>query len=491
MEQTIIGVASQKKKSQKSKVQARRFARLWMGMLLLMADLGGLAVAFNLTSLLHFEFVNFMVLTKNQMLDFWLLFLLFSLVNFSFGLYPGVGLSPVSEMQLLAKTTTFSFAVIIMANVVWTKFPVTLHSGLLVDWTFSLIMIQLARWSVRILATKLDAWGEPVAILGWGKESCWAVSYFLKRNRLGINPVVFVDLNDCVQKNCHTQCLHLSQIPARKKDYFVQNGIHTAVVVKGDHQELGLQRVMDDQRLQFSRYILIPNIRGVGSFGVVLHDLEGLFGMEVRNNLASPFYRSLKRSLDIMVVLLGSILIVPVGLLISLCIWLDSPGTPLYSHQRVGKNRRAINVWKFRSMVLNAESILDTHLKTNPNAQLEWRQTQKLRNDPRVTRIGKFIRRTSFDELPQLWNVLKGEMSLVGPRPVTSDELERYGEGKRQYLAVQPGLTGLWQVSGRNNTSYAERVQFDEYYARNWSIWLDIYILFRTIWVVLNRQGAY
>jgi Undecaprenyl-phosphate galactose phosphotransferase WbaP len=491
MERTIIAGAAREEKNPKVKISVRRFARTWMGILLLLADLSGLAIAINLTAALNFDFVNFMLLTDNHALDFWLLFTLFSLVNFSFRLYPGVGLSPVSEMQLLAKATTFSFVVIILTNITWAKTPVFLHFGLVVDWTMSLIMIQLARWLIRIAATRSGMWGEPVAVLGWGKESCWAVDYFLKRSRLGINPAIFIDLDSCNSKDCSTRCFHISHSPTQRRDFFSQNGIHTAVVVKGEHQELGLQKAIEDKRLEFSRYILIPNIRGVSSFGVLLHDLEGLFGMEVRNNLANPSYRLIKRFLDILLVLLGSVFILPVSLFIVLCILFDSRGNPFYSHGRVGKNRRLINVWKFRSMVPNAERILESHLKQNPKALLEWQQTQKLKNDPRVTRIGNFIRRISLDELPQLWNVLKGEMSLVGPRPVTPDELERYGEGKNQYLSVQPGLTGLWQVSGRNNTSYTERVQFDEYYARNWSIWLDIYILFRTIWVVLNRQGAY
>lgn len=491
MEQSTVATTTWENNKVGIKVQARKIARLWMILLLGLADLSGLAVAVWLSSLLHFGFVNFMLPATNQSINVWLLLVLFLFMNQIVGLYPGVGLSPVTEMQLVAKATTFSFLVITLTNIATATSPVGLHPVLLVDWTLSLITIQSARWLVRILAVRFGVWGESVAVLGWGRESCWAVDYFLNRNRLGIIPIVFVDLDDCPHENCNAVCFHLARNPNLIKNYFAQRGIQTAVVVKDALHERGLQKAIEDQRLEFSRYILIPNVRGVGSFGVVLHDLEGLFGMEVRNNLASPYYRVAKRLLDYFLIAAGSIFILPLCALIAFLIRLDSPGSPFYSHPRVGKNGQPINVWKFRSMVLNADTILHDHLVGHEDAQLEWQQTQKLKHDPRVTRVGRFLRRTSLDELPQLWNVIKGEMSLVGPRPVMQEELERYGEGKNQYLSVRPGLTGLWQVSGRNNTSYDERIQFDEYYARNWSIWLDIYILCRTIWVVLNREGAY
>jgi lipopolysaccharide/colanic/teichoic acid biosynthesis glycosyltransferase len=142
-------------------------------------------------------------------------------------------------------------------------------------------------------------------------------------------------------------------------------------------------------------------------------------------------------------------------------------------------------------MYQNASEILRTHLQRNPEALAEWRNDQKLRNDPRITPAGKFLRRYSLDELPQLFNVLAGEMGLVGPRPIVTAEIEKYGAAFSLYTRVLPGITGLWQVSGRNNTTYGERVAFDEYYVRNWSVWLDAYILARTVKAVLSADGAY
>ena len=142
-------------------------------------------------------------------------------------------------------------------------------------------------------------------------------------------------------------------------------------------------------------------------------------------------------------------------------------------------------------MVCDADAVLQTYLAANPQARAEWERDHKLKRDPRVTWIGRLLRQTSLDELPQLWNVLRGEMSLVGPRPIVDDEIRKYGDVFLEYTRVLPGITGLWQVSGRNNTTYDERVSLDAFYVGNWSVWLDLYILFRTIRVVLLREGAY
>ncbi|MGA9068878.1 MAG: sugar transferase, partial [Terracidiphilus sp.] len=142
-------------------------------------------------------------------------------------------------------------------------------------------------------------------------------------------------------------------------------------------------------------------------------------------------------------------------------------------------------------MVKNSSEVLKMYLETNPDLRLEWECDQKLREDPRITHIGKFLRKSSLDELPQLWNVLRGDMSLVGPRPIVDNEISKYDEAYFLYQKVTPGLTGLWQVSGRNKTSYEERVAFDTYYVRNWSVWMDFYLLAKTVGVVLTGDGAY
>lgn len=200
---------------------------------------------------------------------------------------------------------------------------------------------------------------------------------------------------------------------------------------------------------------------------------------------------AVKRLVDIFGALAIALVLSPVILAIS-CVMLRSTGRPLlFTQKRVGKNGALFKVYKFRSMVPNAEEVLKHLLETNPAAREEWNRDQKLRNDPRVTRAGKLLRQTSLDELPQLLNVLRGEMSLVGPRPVVPVELIRYGRGARYYLAVKPGLTGFWQVAGRNDTEYSRRIAFDRKYLEHSSFWFDAFILLRTVWVMVFQKGAY
>jgi len=200
---------------------------------------------------------------------------------------------------------------------------------------------------------------------------------------------------------------------------------------------------------------------------------------------------TLSRIMDLVLVTFAFPMIAPLMLAIALLIKIDSKGKVFFSHTRIGKGHSKIKVLKFRTMVANADEELKRFFKKHPEFKAEWEATQKLRHDPRVTRVGRVLRMLSLDELPQFINILKGEMSLVGPRPIVDDEIVKYGDCFEYYIQVRPGLTGLWQVSGRNNTTYEKRVELDEYYVRNWSIWMDIQILFRTVGVVLLRKGAY
>lgn len=200
--------------------------------------------------------------------------------------------------------------------------------------------------------------------------------------------------------------------------------------------------------------------------------------------------RFLKRAFDMVGALLLAVVFSPliVGILITMR---RNGGTAIFRHRRVGRNGELFECLKFRTMVPDAEQVLRELLSSDRSLREEWDRDHKLRDDPRVTRLGKFLRSTSLDELPQLWNVFKGEMSLVGPRPVTREELLRYGRNMLLYMMVKPGITGLWQVSGRSNTDYRRRVAIDVCYVRNQSVLLDIWILLKTTFVVLGRRGAY
>jgi exopolysaccharide production protein ExoY len=196
-----------------------------------------------------------------------------------------------------------------------------------------------------------------------------------------------------------------------------------------------------------------------------------------------------KRLLDIVGALVLAVVLSPVLLLVGVALVRD-PGPVIFRHARTGRHGRSFGCLKFRTMVPNAELVLREILQRDPELRVEWLRDHKLRNDPRVTSIGRFLRRTSLDELPQLWNVLKGDMSLVGPRPVVPEEWQRYGRHLDTYLAAKPGVTGLWQVMGRSDTCYRRRVALDSYYVRKRSLFLDIFILMRTVKVVVRGRGA-
>lgn len=200
--------------------------------------------------------------------------------------------------------------------------------------------------------------------------------------------------------------------------------------------------------------------------------------------------RPIKRALDILGAMFLLLVLAPFLLLIVLALKIEG-ATAIYSHERIGRLGRRFYCYKFRTMVANSDVVLNRLLEQSQSARDEWTRDHKLKHDPRVTKLGEFLRRTSSDELPQLWNVLIGEMSLVGPRPVTDAETLRYGEYLPDYLSVRPGITGLWQVSGRNETSYQQRVALDAYYVRHWSLALDMHILLKTVRVVISGRGAY
>jgi len=199
---------------------------------------------------------------------------------------------------------------------------------------------------------------------------------------------------------------------------------------------------------------------------------------------------SVKRFLDIVGALILGLAFSP--FIVCIVVWIRLTGTPvIYGHRRVGRNGRIFWCYKFRTMVPEADKVLKELLEREPELKAEWFRDHKLRIDPRVTPLGRFLRRTSLDELPQLWNVFRGEMSLVGPRPVVWDELSKYGRQVTTYLSTRPGITGLWQVNGRSDTSYRRRVAMDVYYTRNHSLLLDLQILLKTTRVVIFGHGAY
>jgi undecaprenyl-phosphate galactose phosphotransferase len=255
-----------------------------------------------------------------------------------------------------------------------------------------------------------------------------------------------------------------------------------------------VRNLVDNLQHKFDQLLFVPDMSGVFATETTLvhffHDQ--VFALKIRNNLSRPFNILVKRCFDILASSLLMIMLLIPLLILAALIKLDLGGPVFFRQTRVGRNGKPFGCRKFRTMYADAEERLSALLATDAEARKEWSTYRKLRNDPRVTTFGEFLRSTSLDELPQLFNVLLGEMSLVGPRPVLQEEIDLYYKDKAEFcFSVRPGVTGLWQVSGRNNNGYDYRIAADLWYVKNWNLWLDIVILLKTVPALLGRVGAY
>jgi Undecaprenyl-phosphate galactose phosphotransferase WbaP len=404
-------------------------------------------------------------------------------------LYPGIGLNPALEMKIVTQLTIVSFLIalsfLLIRAPLWTQegLVLILVSGL------SILTIPGTRWLVRILAVQMELWGEPVVVVTNRENMVRMVGYFHERRRLGFVPALGVIVG--AQNPATTEMLNVEELLKLSDGYFSQQGIQTALVNTQIISELPNSEMHRGLLRKFKRMIFVSDMDWLEGASITYHDFEGMLGMEAQQNFLNPLSELLKRAMDIFLSIVLGVASLPTLALAAALIKLDSPGPIFYKQTRVGKEGKRITIYKFRSMHENADEILAEYFTKHPHARDEWQESQKLREDPRITKVGKWVRKFSVDELPQLLNVLRGEMSVVGPRPILVEQRGMYGEGLEVYMSVRPGLTGFWQVSGRNHTSFYQRTIYDIYYVRNWSAWLDLYILLRTVWVVLSRDGAY
>jgi Undecaprenyl-phosphate galactose phosphotransferase WbaP len=333
-------------------------------------------------------------------------------------------------------------------------------------------------------------WGKPVVVVGTQKAAAQLLKALQKEWQLGFNPVGVFD-NGFIPENGVLEGVPyggtLTDAVAMSQKY----GLDTAIFAMPHTRREDLAKLVSLASTSFRYIIVMPNLAGITNSAVIARDFAGHFGVEIKYNLLFPWARTTKRFLDLLLTVTGGLIMSPLLLAIVVVIKLDSSGPAFYGHRRLGAGGKHFRCWKFRTMHPSAEQLLDQYLRSNPTLRAEWEQNFKLRSDPRVTRVGRFLRSTSLDELPQIWNVLWGEMSLVGPRPIVDAEIPKYGTVYEVYRRITPGITGLWQVSGRSDATYAERIKLDAYYVHNWSVWLDLVILVRTVRIVLLGRGAY
>lgn len=410
------------------------------------------------------------------------------------GLYPGVGITPPQELRLLTLITTAAMFLLATFLFLFQEGQIYSRGLFLLYWAIAIIILPLSRLVARRVGLALNTWGDSVVIVGYGPRGR-AFRDILRKNRLiGMIPVLIIDQDSpqpvTFSEDHNLPVLHPAEL---EKDPLLLTalGVVNAVIVPTEIDQAFQHRLVDDQTFGLQRVILLSELGWVGGDVVTTVDFQGVLGLEVERNLLKKRNILIKRAFDISLVFLFSPVLALIMMLVGLLIKLDSDGPIFYRQKRLGFMGHDIYVWKFRSMVSNADEIFANYLDENPAYRAEWEESHKLKNDPRVTRMGKLLRKTSLDELPQLWNVIKGEMSLIGPRPIVQDEVKYYGQTYLVFQQALPGVTGLWQISGRNDVDYDSRVRLDEYYIRHWSHWLDIYILLRTAWVVVRGKGAY
>lgn len=362
------------------------------------------------------------------------------------------------------------------------------------SWSFALILIPLFRSLTRRLLRRVGLWARPSIIVGAGQNALDTMAALQAEPQLGFEVVEFLALGDQV-----TEKLRAGGTPPvrslKKEDLisYLRSRKNQEVFIALDESELAeAGSLVEEMSLYFPEVFFVPSLAGLPLFGMESYHFfsQELLILRSRNNLGFRPRFYLKRIFDVVASAALLILLSPLFLWIMARIRLSGPGV-FFAHRRVGRRGESFRCYKFRTMVPDAEKVLRDLLARDPKVRKEWEEKMKIENDPRVTPVGHFLRRTSLDELPQLWNVLKGDMSLVGPRPIIEKELERYGHRVEFYQRIRPGITGLWQVSGRSDTDYATRVRLDTWYSKNWSLWYDLAILVKTVKTVLDRKGAY
>ncbi|MCE0228629.1 undecaprenyl-phosphate galactose phosphotransferase WbaP [Klebsiella pneumoniae] len=393
------------------------------------------------------------------------------------------------ELKEILRTLVI-FAIIEIAVMAFATWSFS-RSLWILTWIFIMILVPLARMLTKRTLDFFGLWRRDTWIIGSGPNAQEAYRAISSERNLGLVIVGFISGDEDFEDD-----KYIDNLPVLKKSTSWLTNIDKKtqfIVAVESHQGDLRNKWLRTFMINGYRYVsVIPTLRGMPLDST---DMSFSFSHEVmifrvQQNLAKWSSRILKRAFDIFGALAIIIVLSPLLLYISRKVKKDG-GPAIYGHERIGKGGVPFKCLKFRSMVINSKEVLTALLESDPESKKEWDETFKLKNDPRITKIGGVLRRTSLDELPQLFNVLKGEMSLVGPRPIITAELERYNEEVEYYLLSKPGMTGLWQVSGRSDVDYETRVYLDAWYVKNWSMWNDIAILFKTISVVLRKDGAY
>ncbi len=366
------------------------------------------------------------------------------------------------------------------------------RSFFLVFWLLMLMTVYIERMVVSLYLKHRHHLYEDVLLIGAGKTAERALHFFHDDLGYRYNIVGFID-DAPISAKIPQQYKLLGKVD--EAENIVKNSkVQTVIITAPGMERDKLQKLITTVQPHVRNLSYVPDLIGTPMTDVEAQSLfsEEILMLHMRNNLALRRNRIYKRIFDLTLTIVGGVAISPILLLLALCIKLDSKGSVFYNADRIGKDGKTFKCYKFRSMHTNGDEILQQYLAENPTAAAEWKTYAKLRDyDPRVTKAGTWMRKYSLDELPQIFNVLLGDMSLVGPRPYLPREKNDIGEDIKTITMSLPGITGYWQVSGRNDVSFQERVTMDTWYVRNWSVWLDIMYLAKTFTAVLFGKGAY
>lgn len=444
---------------------------------------------------ISFELRNILVPDGGQLYIPWLAF--FVICPFIYMIFFHINGIYTKRMQYwLSVKEIFKTNIYIMVTLIFIMFiahiaGTTSRLFIFLLWIFSFLLIILFRFFLKIILDKCKILRVPILIMGAGKTAALVLQEL--KNDIGLGYYFVGFLEDNIPDERVVAIIpQLGKFSDAKRVIAEMKVSHILVIAPG----------LDDSTIQEIVYSLQPFVKEIafipdmGKMPLATLDMESLIDghvviFKIRNNLSVWHNKAFKFCFDMVCTFIGMILISPILVFIGIWIYLDSPGPIIFKQTRIGKNGKEFYCYKFRTMCVDAEEKLKNLLKHDPQAKAEWEKDFKLKEDPRITKSGDFLRKTSLDELPQIFNVLKGEMSLVGPRPIVEAEVVRYSKYIADYYMVRPGITGIWQTSGRSDVTYDERVQMDTWYVRNWNVWLDIILLWRTFKVVIDKKGAY
>lgn len=353
-----------------------------------------------------------------------------------------------------------------------------------------MIVLPLGRACTRVLWARASWWGVSGVVIASGQGGDGILRTLDRWPEIGLRPLAVLTNRPAAEGEDESYS-PIPQGPLALAPRLAQQfGVSYAIVSGSALSETDRAGLLLQYAKFFDHVLVVPDDPTVAAFWATGQSGDGLIGYSMRHASLRPWAQFLKRAVDVLGALAAALVLSPVLAAVALAIYRDSPGGVLYRQERLGHEGRIFTVLKFRTMYRDADEILGDLLAADPDLRAEYERFHKLENDPRVTPVGRFLRRYSLDELPQIFNVLRGEMSLVGPRAYMPAELPKMNRLGRAVLQVPPGVTGLWQVSGRNRLCFDERLDLDLHYVQNWSLWLDLYLLVRTIPTVFSGDGA-